>query len=353
MSVPAKQQALVKTREGEGYELTTMDVAEPQQDEVLIRVEAVSICGSDIVLYKWTDAAKKIAAVPFVPGHEAAGTVVKAGPEATLKVGDRVGVENHFFCGSCYQCRHDRGDICQDMGQYGHGKKTQHGGCSQYSIVRSKYCYKLTTDISMEQAALLEPLGVAHNALEQCEVRGEDVLIIGCGPIGLMGCSLARALGATRVLAADIDEKRLELAKAMGADVIINTATQDLLEVVLRETGGDGVGRVCEMSGAMKMINAMFPVLRKAGHVVMVGLPKETLYVENPMQNIVFKSLTLRTVHGRRIFHTWRECERLLAEGAVDVGRVVTHRLPLSRFDEAFDALFGGQACKIVMDPQS
>ena len=122
----------------------------------------------------------------------------RGGPDSTVPVGSRVAVENHFFCGSCYQCRTDRRDICQNMGQYGHGRDTTQGGCCQYSIVSSKYCFIITTDITNEQAVLMEPLGVSHNAIEQLEVAGQDVLITGCGPIGLFACSVAKALGAIK-----------------------------------------------------------------------------------------------------------------------------------------------------------
>ncbi|WAQ96087.1 TDH-like protein [Mya arenaria] len=146
--VPKTMKVLIKNHEMESYEYTDMDVPEPEGDEVLIKVDAVSICGSDIPLYKWSPMARVIATVPFIPGHEAAGTVVKCGPEADLEIGSRVGVENHFNCGDCFQCRQDQREICQHMGQYGHGRKTKHGGCSEYSIVPQKYLFKITKDLS-------------------------------------------------------------------------------------------------------------------------------------------------------------------------------------------------------------
>ncbi len=148
--VPKRMRALVKSSHSESYRLETIDVPDPVDDEVLIRVESVALCGSDLVLYEWTEAARGIASLPFVPGHEVAGVVVRVGPRATLPLGQRVGVENHLFCGNCYQCQHGRLDICQDMGQYGHGRKTWHGGCSQYSIISSKYCHPVRANISKD-----------------------------------------------------------------------------------------------------------------------------------------------------------------------------------------------------------
>lgn len=152
--IPKTMKALIKKEEVESYEYTDIPVPEPEGDEVLIKVDAVSICGSDIALYKWSPMARVIATVPFIPGHEAAGTVVKCGPEADMEIGARVGVENHFNCGDCYQCKTNEREICQHMGQYGHGRKTMHGGCSEYSIVSQKYLYKITKGLGKNRCFL-------------------------------------------------------------------------------------------------------------------------------------------------------------------------------------------------------
>lgn len=146
--IPKSMKALIKRTEVESYEYTDIPVPEPKGDEVLIKVDAVSICGSDIALYRWNEVARVIATTPFIPGHESSGTVVKCGPEATVPVGTKVGVENHFYCEDCFQCKNDLREICTNMGQYGHGRKTMHGGCSEYSIVSSKYLYTITRGLS-------------------------------------------------------------------------------------------------------------------------------------------------------------------------------------------------------------
>ena len=146
--IPKTMKVLMKETETESYRYTEIPIPEPEDDEVLIRVDAVSICGSDIALYKWNEMARVIATIPFIPGHESAGTVVKCGPKATLPIGTRVGVENHFYCGECYQCQHGLREICSNMGQYGHGRKTMHGGCSEYSIISQKFLYKVTKNLS-------------------------------------------------------------------------------------------------------------------------------------------------------------------------------------------------------------
>lgn len=349
--LPTTMKALVKTSEGKSFEYKDVPVPVPQNDEVLIKVDAMSVCGSDINLYNWNDVARVIASVPFTPGHECAGTVVKCGPQASIPLGSKVGVENHYYCGSCYQCTHDEREICKNMGQFGHGKKTPYGGAAEYTIVPAKFLYTLKRDLSPDEIAMLEPLGVAHNATERLSIKGEDVLVIGCGAVGLLVQAVSKAMGANRVIAADIDNARLDLAKSLGADVIVNTKDKDLKEFVMEFTNTDGMGRICECSGAPIMVNASFSMLRKGGHMVFVGLPQKPLHVENVLQDVVFKALTLKTVHGRRIYHTWEETENLVADGKVDVNRMISHRFPMSKFEEAFDVLFSGKACKIVLYP--
>jgi len=345
--------ALVKNNPTKGYELVSIPIPEPAAGEILIQVERVSLCGSDINLFSWNDVAKAIAALPFTPGHEAVGKVTKLGPGVEhIKVGDRICVENHYYCGKCYQCTHGLPHICQNMGQFGHGKQTVHGGCSQYTIVPALYAYVLKTDLDPVRACLLEPFGVAHHAVEEVQVAGDNLLVIGCGPIGLMSIAVARALGAVTVIAADVIPARLELAKKLGADHVINTIDTDILVAVKALTNNDGAGCIIEASGFGPLVNRSFSLLRKGGRILMVGLPKTPLHVDNVLADIVFKSLTLKTIHGRKIFHTWEECEKLLASNAVDIMPLATHDMPMSKWEEAFDNLMKGVGMKILLNPQ-
>ncbi|XP_076029625.1 L-threonine 3-dehydrogenase-like [Oratosquilla oratoria] len=344
---------LLKTKESEGYDLIEREMPKPGRGDVIIRVAKVAICGSDINLWKWNDLARTIAALPFIPGHEAVGEVVEVGEDVThLKKGQHVAVENHFFCSECFQCKNGRGDICQRMSQYGHGKGTDQGGCAQYSCLKAQYCYALKHPLTSNQAVLLEPMGVAHNAVEHIDVVGEDVLVLGCGPVGLLAIAVAKALGAAKVYGVDIVADQLDLAKRMGADLVINSSKESLDARIMELTSNNGVGRIVEASGVASVLNGSFKLLRKGGHMVLIGLPKAPLHVENVLTDVVFKSLTLKTVHGRRIWSTWEECERLLAEGKVDVNPIISHDLPMSNFHEAFQALLSGKACKIILDPQ-
>jgi len=348
-TIPETMMAVRKTTPTPGYIMQREAVPQPLEDEVLLKIEKVAICGSDIALYNWNEVARVIATVPFIPGHEAAGVVVAKGAACKVDIGARVAVENHFFCENCYTCAENRGDICSKLDQYGHGKGTEHGGFSEYSIVKEKYCYVLKHGISPLQAVLLEPMGVAHNGLETIEVKGQDVLILGAGPIGLLAVQIAKAMGSKRVLVGDINAVRLRLAASMGADIVIDTSKEDLKTRIMELTDGAGVARLVEATGAPPVVNNCFALLRKGAKIVLIGLPKAPIHIENPLQNVIFKSLTLTTVHGRRIFHTWEQCEYLIASGQVDPTKIVSHEFPLKDWQTAFDTLLAGEACKIVV----
>lgn len=341
--------ALRKSTPSTGYTLQSEPVPVPQEDEVLIKIEKVAICGSDIALYNWDKVAQTIATIPFIPGHEAVGIVLQSGSRCTIQNGTRVAVENHFYCGSCYTCQENRGDICAKMDQYGHGRGTEHGGFSEYSIVKEKYCYVLKRGISPLQAVLLEPMGVAHNGVESIDVTGQDLLVLGAGPIGLLAMQIGKALGCKRTMMADINPGRLELAKKMGADVVIDTSKENLKERVSELTDGAGVSRLVEATGAPPVVNNCFSLLRKGAKLVLIGLPKSPIHIEEPLQNVIFKSLTLKAVHGRRIFHTWEQCEQMIADGKVDPTMIVSHEYSLKNWQTAFDTLLSGAACKIIV----
>jgi len=345
---------LIKRDPVEGFEFDeNCPIDEPVGDECQIKVTAVSVCGSDINLWKWNDVARTIASLPFIPGHEAVGVVVKSGPEATHKLGQRVAVENHFYCENCVMCDAGRGDICNKMKQYGHGKGTTQGGCSELSNVSSKYLYPLNSSISDEQACLIEPMGVAHNILERIDIVDQDILIIGCGPVGLLAIACARGMGAKRIYAADVIPEKLEFAEKMGADQVIDVTKADLHETMMKATNGDGIARICEISGHAPTLAKCLKYLRKGGKLGLVGLPKSAVTFDDPLPDLIFKSLEIHSVHGRKIFHTWEQCEKLIESGRVKPEMTVSHRIPMSDFKTAYDALLSGRACKIIMNPQA
>ncbi|CAH3164262.1 unnamed protein product [Porites evermanni] len=403
---------LIKEEEKVSYVYKDIPIPQAGEGELLVKVLKVSLCGSDIILYEWNEAAKTIATLPFIPGHECVGEVVQVGPDCDEKfsVGQLVCCENHFYCGKCYQCLHDLRHICQNLNQFGHGRGTIYGGFAQYTIIPAHYCYQLKTNLDVDRACLLEPFGVAHQAVEEVDPSGDTILVQGCGPIGLLAIGIAKCMGAIKIIATDIMADRLHKAKLMGADVIVDGKTENLKEaglyinlqnqnlvrtkqtkktvwdsiallpsiyfwfpktcwffclfftvdkmlfhllLVFRETSGNGIGCLLECSGAAPLVNNCFSLLRKGGRVVLVGLLKQPLHVENFLQDVLFKSLTLKTIHGRKIFSTWEKSEELLFSNKVDVTPVITHQVPMSQFEKAFELLKSGEGCKIMVDPQS
>ncbi|XP_013420688.1 uncharacterized protein LOC106180999 [Lingula anatina] len=350
--IPRQMKALLKREPVPSFTLETIDVpVDLIDDEVLIRVEFAGICGSDIKVCNWTPQAATVNNLPLILGHECAGVVVKTGPKASLAVGQRVCVESHLFCGCCYVCEHGAREICPNMAQFGHGKGSIYGGCAEYTKVADKFCYPLKTSIGAREAVLLEPLGVVHNGLSRLDIKDEDILITGCGTIGLLAISVAKVLGAKRIIAMDIKDDKLEMAKKMGADDVINSSVVDVHDVIMDMTQKYGVGRICECTGVPAVVNKIFHLLRPAGKVTLIGMPKEAVHIEKPMTTIMYRALQVNTVFGRRIWNSWVESERLVAEGKVDVNAVITHQMPMTQYEDAFKALMGGDACKILMEP--
>jgi threonine 3-dehydrogenase len=347
---------LIKNKPTQSYEYTEIEVPEPKEGELLVEMERVAICGSDIPLYKWDATGQRIAQLPFIPGHECVGKVVKLGPGVTnVNVGDRVCSETHIPCEKCYQCTHNQMHICQNMGLFGHGKKTIYGGFAQYTIMYSNAIHKLKSDLSPDVAVLLEPFGVAQHAVEEVELNGESIVITGCGPIGLFCIAIAKALGSEKVIATDVLDIRLEKAKELGAGVVINCNGKDIEWVqqqVLAATNGIGAGCCIECSGASSNCNGMFKLIRKGGRLVLVGLPKTPLHVEDVIVDLHWKNFTLRSIHGRKMFRTWEESEKLLASGKVKIESTISHVFPMSQFEKAFEVLFSGNANKIIINPQ-
>ncbi|ETO27655.1 hypothetical protein RFI_09476, partial [Reticulomyxa filosa] len=264
----------------------------------------------------------------------------------------------------CVLCKEKRGDLCPNMMEFGHGKGTSQGGCCEYFVVKELYCYRLRTNISWNEAALLAPLGVAHNAIEQLG-QSPELLVTGCGTIGLFVVSVAKNFGFRRVIAADVLSWRLEIAKKMGADVTIDCKEQDLKSIVMKLTDGNGIEALIECSGTSEYINVAFGLLRKGGRIFCEK--EEVQRGKNQKQkkkggfffffcafdgkDVISKSLQLLTAHSRRIFDTWKEAEKLVAKGKVQTSLLLSHCLPLKEWRKGFEALSTGATCKVLFDP--
>jgi threonine 3-dehydrogenase len=347
--IPATMKALVKASAAAGAELREVPVPEPGPGELLVRVEAASLCGTDLHIYRWDEWAQERLAdgLPRIFGHEMAGRVVAHGPGVSraIPLGTQVAVETHLVDGTCYQCRTGREHVCANMRIVG---VDIDGAFAQY-IALPAYNAWPSNGLAPEIAAIMEPMGNAVHAAFVEEIAGQTVAVLGCGPIGLMAIAIANLAGAARIFATDINPERLEMARQMGADVLLD-ARADVVGDLKRETDGVGVDVVLEMSGAEQAIRQGFDSVTNGGRVSLLGLPSRpiTLDLNN---EIIFKGVRVYGITGRKMFETWYRTQALLAQG-LDVSPIVTHRIPLSRFDEAFELLAGGHAGKVVLLPQ-
>jgi threonine 3-dehydrogenase len=340
-------QALVKTTPDRA-EIQQVPVPEPDASQVLVRVRASAICGTDLHVHHWTSWAQNAGIqLPVIMGHECCGEVVAAGQNATgLQAGDRIAVETHIPCGRCYQCLNGEQHICNDLKLF----SIHTNGCfAEFALVPAVCARKIPDDIPCRIGAVMEPLGTALRSAHECRVPGATVVVLGCGPIGLFAIAGAAALGAAKIIATDVSAARLEIAARMGALQTLDPTTDDVLAAVLAATDGIGADAVIDASGSVAAIRQGFDCLRKGGRVALVGLPGEPLSLEIG-KVVVFKEAKIIGVHGRKMFETWTLMENLLAAGKLDIEPAITHVLPLSRWQEGFDLASAGTACKVIFE---
>ena len=338
--------ALIKDKKEKGFSYKDMPISKPKPNEVLVRVKTSAICGSDINFYVWNSWCEKvIKSLPFIPGHEGSGEVIdKGGRVQHLREGDKVAFETHLPCGMCFQCRTGSPHICRNMELFGH---TFNGCFAEYCIIPHVIARKVPEELPYEKAAILEPMGVSLRAVDEAELGGDSVLIIGAGPIGQFAIGLSELFGASKIISIDINDNRLEVSKKMGADYTINPQRQDSIKTVLALTEGDGVGVVIECSGNVKAIRNGFKVMRKGGRFLFVGNPKEPLVLD-VFTDIVHKEAKIRGIHGRELFKTWQKTESILLSDRLDISPIITHKFSLSGYEEAFELALKGDACKVM-----
>jgi threonine 3-dehydrogenase len=343
-----EMKAIVKTIAGPGAELTTVDIPSPGPQEVLIQVTATSICCTDLHIYRWDPWAAGRIKPPLIFGHELAGEVVDIGEDVTsVAIGEFVSAETHVVCGVCHQCRSGQQHICQNVSIIG----VDRPGCfAEYIVVPESNVWKNPSDMPAEVACVQEPFGNAVHTALSTELVAKKVLITGCGPIGLMAIAIAKAAGAEQVFATEVVPFRIQLAQAMGADLVLNPQETDIRTEISTRTRDTGVDVLLEMSGNSSAISEGFAVLRCGGYAALLGIPAEPL--EMDLANaVIFKGATVYGVTGRLIWKTWYQAASLLGTGAVDVQPVITHRLPLEDFEQGMALMDSGQCGKVVLFP--
>jgi threonine 3-dehydrogenase len=331
-----------------GLVLDEVPVPEPSPDEVLVRVEAASVCGTDLHIHHWDEWAAGRVRPPRTLGHEFCGTAVAVGTNVRhAAVGDFLAAESHVTCGDCFHCRTGRAHMCRRTRILGVDRD---GGFADYVTVPESVVWQTDRDkIPPRIACLQEPFGNAVFAAGTQDLSGRTVAVLGCGPVGLFTIALARAAGAGRVLASDHLPYRLGLAGDFGADAVCDVDAVDDVPGWFREANEDaGLDVVFEMSGALRAVHDAFDLAVHGGHVVLFGIPARPVEID-VAESLIFKNLHVTAVNGREIWATWYRTRWLLEHGVVDLLRFVTAELPLERFEEAFDVLEAGEACKIVL----
>jgi len=338
--------ALAKTHAGPGAELIERPTPTPGPGEVLLRVEAASICGTDLHLFTWDDWAAENLVPPRILGHELAGTVVATGSGVTRVVeGDLVGVESHLVDWTCSQCRRGDMHLCRNLRVIG---VHIDGGFAEQIVIPETNAIE-SNGLDPAVVALQEPMGNAVHAAFVEDIAGRSVLVTGCGPIGLCAVGIAKAAGAALVIATDTESYRLDLARTMGADLALNASTHGTSQQVLDATGGDGVDVVLEMSGAPGALSAGLRLATRGGRVSLLGIFGEDVHVDLS-ELVIMKGLRIHGVYGRRIYDTWERTQSLL-RGGLDVSPIITHRLDPTEWPVAFDLIASRHAGKVVLLP--
>lgn len=339
---------LKKLQSAPGMDLCK-DVPIPQigAHDVLVKVRKAGICGTDRGIYEWGPWAKNRVKVGIIIGHEVMGTIaaVGAGVES-LRIGQRVSVEGHLGCGACQPCRTGNGHVCDKVKIIGIDRD---GTFAEYLAVPAYNIWPLNDAIPDNVAAIMDPLGNAVHTVMAAGVSGKSVLITGVGIIGLMAVAVAKAAGAARLIAADVDEHRLAVARRLGADECIISKGDKWVDEVRRMTHGLGPEVVCEMSGAHGAIRGALAAMRNCGTMAILGIPKDDVPV-NFSDHVIFKGARILGINGRKMFETWYQAEDLILSGKVDMGPIITHEIPLADYRRGFELMAKGEAIKVIMN---
>ncbi len=340
--------ALVKKESAPGIWLEEIPEPKIGPNDVLIKIAKTAICGTDMHIYNWDAWARKTIPVPMAVGHEYCGRVVEVGSEVRgLAVGDRVSGEGHITCGHCRNCRAGRRHLCRNTVGVGVNRP---GAFAEYLSIPADNAFKLPDSISDDIASILDPFGNATHTALSFNMVGEDVLITGAGPIGVMAVAIARFVGARHVVITDVNDFRLALAQKMGATRTVNVQ-RETLDQTMKDLGmQEGFDVGLEMSGNPAAFRDLLRTMHHGGSVALLGIPPEDTAID--WNQVIFKGLTLKGIYGREMFETWYKMASLLQSG-LDLTPVITHHLPIQEFPEAFSIMGSGRSGKVILDWQT
>jgi threonine 3-dehydrogenase len=336
--------ALVKSKREPGLWLEEIEAPRPGMNDVLIRVRRAGICGTDVHIYKWDDWAQRTIPVPMAIGHEFVGEVVEAGSNvADFHAGDIVSGEGHVVCGRCRNCLAGRRHLCAHTMGVGVNRP---GAFAEYIVLPMTNIWRHAPTVDLDIAAIFDPFGNAVHTALSFPVLGEDVLITGCGPIGLMAVAVAKHAGARFVVATDVNPYRLALAKKLGATVALDVSKGTLGEVQRQLGMKEGFDVGLEMSGNGQAFRDMLANMSHGAKIAMLGIPDQEMSID--WRTVVFNMLTIKGIYGREMYETWYKMTVMLESG-LDITPVITHRFHYTEFEKGFQAMIGGDAAKVVL----
>ena len=337
--------ALVKKYPQKG--LWFEDVPEPTVgvNDVKIKIHKTAICGTDLHIYNWDEWSQKTIETPRVIGHEYVGEIVELGSNVkNWEIGDIVSGEGHIVCGKCRNCLAGNGHLCKETVGVGVNRD---GAFAQYLVIPQENVRKCEKDIPEELYSIFDPFGNAVHTALSFELTGEDVLITGAGPIGIMAAAVCKHVGARRVVITDINDERLELAKKLGIQYTVNTAKEDLSDIMGRLSIKEGFDVGLEMSGSEIALNTMIDHMIHGGKIALLGLLKSDSKVD--WSKIIFNGLIIKGIYGRKMHETWYKMSAML-QGGLDISNIITHRMDITEYEKGFEAMNSGKSGKVILD---
>ena len=341
--------AVIKETRAPGLKIVTKQVPDQlKSDEVLVKVLVTSICGTDVHIYKWDKWSQGRIKPPLTTGHEFCGKVLKVGSAVTkVKVGDVVSAETHIVCGECEFCKRGEYHICKNTKIIG----VDTDGCfAEYAKMPAYNLIVNNSGIDPKFLSIQEPLGNAVHTMMHFPIKNKTVAVVGCGPIGLMGVNVAKAIGAKKIIAIEVNEYRIKLAKELGADVVINPMKEDVIKRVLEETDGAGVDVVTEFSGNKEAIEQSFKYVKAGGKMSMLGITSSNIEIDLS-NDVVFKGISIYGVVGRLLFKTWDQVTELVQSGKLNLDKIITHSFPLKDIEKGMEVMISGNSGKVILIP--
>lgn len=337
--------ALSKLKAEPGIWMTDVPKPELGHNDVMIKIRKTAICGTDVHIYNWDEWSQKTIPVPMVVGHEYIGEIVEIGQEVKgFKIGDRVSGEGHITCGHCRNCRGGRTHLCRNT----IGVGVNRPGCfAEYLVIPAFNAFKIPDNIPDEIASIFDPFGNAVHTALSFDLVGEDVLVSGAGPIGIMAAAVCRHVGARHVVITDVNDYRLELAKKMGVTRAVNVSRENLKDVMNELGMKEGFDVALEVSGAPAAFQTMLDTMNHGGRIALLGIPPASMATD--WSQVIFKGLFIKGIYGREMFETWYKMATLVQSG-LDLSPIITHEFSIDDFHKGFDVMRSGQSGKVILN---